>query len=167
MAADGYPVTVGNYSIRPVRPGDLAELALLFAAHAEYERATRPPRDLVSRLHPALFATRPRLWCLVVHTADELVGYLSYTLEFSTWEAAEFVHLDCLYLAGGHRAHGVGAKLLECLLSAARQLRVGQVQWQTPAWNADAVRFYDRSGAHGANKIRYTLHLDGGPAPPR
>ncbi|KAB2349681.1 GNAT family N-acetyltransferase [Actinomadura rudentiformis] len=155
MAADGRPTEA--YTIRPVQPEDLAELALLCAAHAEFERAAPPLHDLADRLRPALFAPQPRLWCLVVCAADELVGYLSYTLEFSTWQAAEFLHMDCVFLTEAYRGRGLGAELLDHLRGIARQIGVTQIQWQTPSWNNDAIRFYDRSGAHGEPKIRYTL----------
>jgi hypothetical protein len=32
-----------------------------------------------------------------------------------------------------------------------------EIQWQTPTWNTDARRFYERLGARPAEKIRYTL----------
>ena len=34
---------------------------------------------------------------------------------------------------------------------------LAQVQWQTPAWNRDAVRFYERLGAVGTDKMRFSL----------
>lgn len=146
--------------IRPVQPDELTRLARLCAAHAEFERASPPPHDLADRLRTALFAPRPRLFCRVACVADELVGYLSCTLEFSTWQAAEFLHLDCLFLTGEHRGRGLGTELLNHVRDIAKQLGVAEIQWQTPAWNADAIRFYDRSGAHGVPKVRYTLHRD-------
>jgi GNAT superfamily N-acetyltransferase len=160
VAADRRPTATEAYAIRPVQPEDLAELALLCAAHAEFEHAAPPPHDLADRLRPALFAPQPRLWCLVVCVADELVGYLSYTLEFSTWQAAEFVHLDCVFLTGDYRGRGLGTELLEHLCGIARHIGVKQIQWQTPFWNTDAIRFYDRSGARGTHKVRYTLHWE-------
>jgi hypothetical protein len=33
------------------------------------------------------------------------------------------------------------------------------VQWQTPAWNEDAARFYRRLGAVELDKRRYVLDL--------
>jgi len=157
VAADSSPAAAGAYSIRPVRPEDLARLAVLCAAHAEFEQAPPPPHDLADRLRPALFAPQARLWCLVVCVGDELVGYLSYTLEFSTWQAAEFVHMDCVFLTEDYRGRGLGTALLDHLCGIARHIGVRQIQWQTPSWNTDAIRFYDRSGARGAHKIRYTL----------
>jgi hypothetical protein len=31
------------------------------------------------------------------------------------------------------------------------------VQWQTPAWNEGAIRFYDRIGAVSKEKLRFFL----------
>lgn len=48
------------------------------------------------------------------------------------------------------------------MTDAARGLGVEHVQWQTPCWNTDAIRFYDRVGALVQDKVRYRLTL---PAP--
>jgi len=37
----------------------------------------------------------------------------------------------------------------------ARSLGCDFIEWQTPSWNSDAIRFYDRVGAFGALKMRY------------
>ncbi|MGW1911840.1 N-acetyltransferase family protein [Streptomyces sp. NPDC002076] len=45
----------------------------------------------------------------------------------------------------------------DAVVAEARRLGLAQVQWQTPAWNEEAVRFYDRLGARATEKLRYTL----------
>ncbi|WP_406278278.1 hypothetical protein OHT93_36785 [Streptomyces sp. NBC_00191] len=47
----------------------------------------------------ALFSAPARVWCLLADCGGELIGYATYNLEFSTWLAAEYVHLDCLFAA--------------------------------------------------------------------
>ncbi len=38
--------------------------------------------------------------------------------------------------------------------------KVREVQWQTPDWNTNAVRFYLRLGAQASNKTRFKLAID-------
>ncbi|MEV0460088.1 GNAT family N-acetyltransferase [Catellatospora methionotrophica] len=140
--------------IRPVRPGDLPELLALIADHASYERAAPPPPGLGERLTPALFADPPKLRCLVADDAGTLAGYATWTRDFATWTGRPYTHLDCLYLAATHRGQGLGTRLLDAVRAATG---ADDLQWQTPAWNTDAQRFYERQGAHPAPKIRYTL----------
>lgn len=90
---------------------------------------------------------------------DERVGYASWSLEASTWQAAEYAHLDCLYLREDERGRGTGRLLLRAVEAEARAAGAGELQWQTPAWNQDAIRFYRRHGAQEAAKARFTLPL--------
>jgi GNAT superfamily N-acetyltransferase len=141
--------------IRHATPEDLDAIVTLCAEHAALERASFCAERARAALGAFLFAERPRAWCLVVEANGMLIGYATYSLEFSTWRASEFAHMDCLYLKEGYRNAGVGRELILRVRAAAGQLGCELVEWQTPSWNSDAVRFYDRLGAIGSSKIRY------------
>jgi hypothetical protein len=55
------------------------------------------PDGKAERLADALFLSK-RLHGLVVEQGSELIGYATYTFDYSTWDAAEFMYLDCLFL---------------------------------------------------------------------
>ncbi|WP_433373803.1 N-acetyltransferase family protein [Streptosporangium sp. CA-115845] len=145
--------------VRPAIAADLPAVAHLCAAHAAFERAEPVPVDLVTRLEPVLFSAHPRAWCLVVDHGGELIGYATYSLEFSTWQAADYVHLDCLFVTEPHRGEGWGRALLNAVKGEAVALGAAQVQWQTPDWNGDAIRFYNRAGAQASSKVRFSLPI--------
>ncbi|MGW0882462.1 N-acetyltransferase family protein [Streptomyces sp. NPDC002671] len=151
----------GTPQVRHAKPADLPRVVELAALHAEYERDDPPAPGLAGRLAELLFGTpAPRLCCLVAETADgEVVGYATCSPQLSTWEGREYLHMDCLFLAPGHRGLGLGALLVDAVVAEAHRLGLTEVQWQTPAWNEGAVRFYDRLGAHAKNKVRYSLRL--------
>jgi hypothetical protein len=86
-----------------------------------------------------------------------LIGYSTCSAEFATWSAAEFLHIDTLYVEEGFRGLGIGKHLLDAVVAHASMLGLTEVQWQTPDWNTDAVRFYERVGAVSTNKIRFKL----------
>ncbi|WP_018349376.1 GNAT family N-acetyltransferase [Longispora albida] len=144
----------GTHSeIRAARAGDLPELALICAEHAAYERAPAVPSDLAVRLGEALFGQRPRLFCLIAAEGDRLIGYATYTVDYSTWAGREYTHLDCLFVREGQRGSGLGLRLLRAVAAGAHD----ELQWQTPQWNDGAQRFYERLGARPSAKVRYTL----------
>ncbi|WP_052709484.1 GNAT family N-acetyltransferase [Streptomyces sp. NRRL S-495] len=87
------------------------------------------------------------------------VGYASWSRAFSTWQGDDHVHLDCLFVIEPHRGEGWGRALLDAVKDAAAARGVAEVQWQTPDWNADAIRFYHRAGALGRPKVRFSLPL--------
>ncbi|MFE0454803.1 GNAT family N-acetyltransferase [Streptomyces sp. NPDC058914] len=152
----------GAPPVRHARPADLPRVAELARLHAEYERAAPPAPDLAERLHALLFGTpAPRLRCLVARAPDgEVVGYATCAPELSTWDGREHLHMDCLFLAPGHRGLGLGALLMDAVTAEARALGLTAVQWQTPAWNEGAIRFYDRLGAAAREKVRFTLTVE-------
>ncbi|WP_017600570.1 GNAT family N-acetyltransferase, partial [Nocardiopsis lucentensis] len=87
----------------------------------------------------------------------EVVGYATCSPEVSTWDGCEYLHMDCLFLRDGTRGAGLGARIMDAVADTARGLGLTEVQWQTPVWNEDAIRFYDRLGARAKEKLRYTL----------
>nr|WSX49202.1 GNAT family N-acetyltransferase [Streptomyces sp. NBC_00974] len=144
--------------VRPARPGDLSRLIDLMREHMVYEKSEPRPADLADRLGPQLFAEGARLWVLLGETPDgEVAGYAACSAQFSFWEAREYLHMDCLYLAEEARGHGLGAALMDAVRVLAGELGLGHVEWQTPDWNEGAIRFYDRLGATSLPKLRYTL----------
>ncbi|MEV8622923.1 GNAT family N-acetyltransferase [Streptomyces sp. NPDC051079] len=149
--------------VRHARPEDLARVAELAAEHAAYEKGAAPAPGLADRLHGLLFATpAPRLRCLVAELPDAtLAGYATCAPELSTWDAAEYLHMDCLYLAEAARGHGLGALLMAAVRAEAAALGLAEIQWQPPPWNDGAIRFYDRLGATSKEKRRYSWRATG------
>lgn len=145
--------------IRPANPGDLAEVVALCAEHAAYERAAMILDGQTTRLEQALFGSPPRLWCLVACLEGTVVGYATYTRDYSTWRAADFVYMDCLFVTARHRGSGVGRELVAAIAEHARRAGCASIEWQTPDWNLDAARFYDRLGATQYRKLRYHWKL--------
>ncbi|MFE0171627.1 GNAT family N-acetyltransferase [Streptomyces sp. NPDC059002] len=158
-AQDGSPEAP---TVRPARPADLPRVVELAAEHAAFEKAAPVPADLAERLSALLFEVpAPRLRCLVAELpGGELVGYATCAAEISTWDGAEFLHMDCLFLRDGHRGLGLGRLLLDAVAAEARGLGLTEVQWQTPVWNEGAIRFYDRMGVPAKEKVRYRMPVE-------
>jgi GNAT superfamily N-acetyltransferase len=147
------------YTIRRVRQADLHELIKLCAEHAAYESADFSSEGKIDGLQRSIFVTG-RLHAWVAEAQGRAIGYATATLEYSTWKAAEFVHMDCLFVAAEYRGTGTGSALLHAVLEFASEQGIDEVQWQTPNWNLDAMQFYQRKGAVGLPKVRFTLRTN-------
>ncbi|MFF1558602.1 GNAT family N-acetyltransferase [Streptomyces sp. NPDC058279] len=144
--------------VRPARPEDLPRIVELIHEHVAYEQARPRPPGTADRLGPALFGAEARVWVLLAETPrGEVVGYAACSEEFSFWDGRPYLHMDCLYLAEEARGHGLGAALMDGVTGLARERDLDHVEWQTPDWNEGAIRFYDRLGATGRPKRRYSL----------
>lgn len=148
-----------EYSIRNCEVSDLPKLVVLCQKHAEYEKASFSPTGKEEALKKALFSTQPKLFCLVVAANETIVGYVSYTFDYSTWDAATFIYMDCLFLEEEARSFGIGDILLQKLKEIGTEHNCVSIQWQTPQFNERAIKFYQRIGAIGKDKVRFTLNL--------
>ena len=141
--------------VRPVTPGDLPGLMVLMTEHAAFEGGEVTAK--AAQLSRAVFSPQPRLSVWVAGDDAELLGYTAASREYSAWRGQEYLHMDCLFVSAAARNRGVGARLADAVIGFATTQGLDEVQWQTPAWNLDAVRFYERLGAVGDQKIRFSL----------
>lgn len=148
-----------EYSIRKCEIADLPKLIILCQKHAEFEQADYDPEGKEEGLKKELFNENPKLFCLVVTAKQTIVGYVSYTFDFSTWDASTFLYMDCLFLEEEVRSFGIGEILIEKLKEIAIKNKCVNIQWQTPQFNTRAIKFYNRMGAKGKDKVRFTLTL--------
>ena len=93
--------------VRLARLSDIDEVVKLCSEHARFEKANFSPEGKAERLSSAIFTAVPRLWCFVAESRGSIVGYATCTKDFSTWGAADFLHMDCLYLDPAHRNAGI------------------------------------------------------------
>lgn len=159
MKFSSEPDTDGSAGLvlRPVEPADLPQLVALCAEHAAFEQAAFAENGQAARLAVYLFGPRPAAYGLVVAREDELLGFATYMPEFSTWDAAYYLHLDCLYLRPELRDRGVGRRVMNAIGHEAHRLGCWLIQWQTPAFNTNAIAFYRRLGATEKQKVRFYL----------
>jgi GNAT superfamily N-acetyltransferase len=144
-------------TIRPAREADLPDVVELIREHIAYERAEGAGPGLADRLATLVFSAVPRVHVLVAEGERGLVGYAAASREASVWQGDEYLHLDCLFLRDSARGQGIGGLLLAEMRALAASFGLHRMQWQTPTWNTDAIRFYDRTGAQRSSKERYTL----------
>ncbi|WP_339862846.1 GNAT family N-acetyltransferase [Thalassospira alkalitolerans] len=147
--------------IRPVQRADMPTLINLIADHAAFERQQVDKAHLAHALPDCFFGDDACARVLVAECGGELVGYGTASVEFSTWRAACFLHLDCLYLAPQSRGFGLGTRMLAAFANVARAQNLGWMEWQTPDWNEDAARFYRRNDAVGQAKLRFSKQISG------
>jgi GNAT superfamily N-acetyltransferase len=151
--------------VRSALISDVARIFELCALHAQFERATFNLTYKQSLLTEALFvsngfAGEPKLYCWVAEVDKRVVGYATATIDFSTWQCASYLHLDCIYIEQEFRGHGLGKQLMHFVYQFARIRQIKQVQWQTPLWNVDASNFYHQLGAVSFEKRRFVWGVE-------
>ncbi len=148
-----------EFHFRKVQPSDLPALLQLMKAHAAHEDATWNDALLPAHWEPLLFTDVPKIHGYLIEINASAEGYFTYTIDYSTWQAAAYLHMDCLYLNPQWRGKRIGDAVLRFLQAVATQQNSSGLQWQTPVSNASAIRFYQRNGAVGKEKIRFFLDV--------
>ena len=89
----------------------------------------------------------------------QIAGYATYMKQYATWDAREYLYLDCLYISESYRSEGIGRQLIDQVQVESRKHGCDLMQWQTPSFNKDAMRFYYRIGAESKSKERFFLNV--------
>lgn len=147
-----------DYTIRPARQQDIGAVIELCEEHAMFEGCEYDKTDKADKLSNHFFKEIASVKCVVVETAEGIKGYATFIHEFSTWDAAYYMHMDCLYLNLELRGKGIGRKIIELIYSDAKLAGYVNVQWQTPNNNYDAIKFYKKIGARAKDKVRFYLN---------
>ena len=145
--------------IRPVEKEDLSRILYLCTLHAEFEKIPFRLDGQVSRLARDIFSHNPKLYCLVAVSQGEVIAYATYMKQYATWDAGEYMYLDCLFVLENFRSQGIGEKIMNQVKEHSAKLGCDLIQWQTPDFNVKAMKFYRRIGAQSKAKERFFLNL--------
>lgn len=146
-----------DYIIRPCEEKDLTDLVKLCAAHAEHEKSDYSPEGKIEGLREAIFGKIKKLNCWIVEIDGKAEGFTTFTIDFSTWDAAPFLYMDCLFLNEKCRSTGIGAEIMRRIREVAKENKCVNIQWQTPEFNVRAIKFYVGLGSTGKQKMRFFL----------
>jgi len=144
-----------NYMIRTPSFAETPGLYQLIQDHATFEKsaASLTAVDLEALLSEENEAVR----FIVAADGEHLLGYAAVTFDWSVWRAQRYAHLDCLFVSQTHRGRGIGMQLFAGAKAVASSEGLDRMEWQTPLWNEDAVRFYVREGASFQTKARFNI----------
>lgn len=146
--------------IRIIKKSDLPQLVILCEKHANFEKADYNSNNKIELLENALFKEIPDMYCIVVESEKTLIGYATYMKQYSTWDACNYIYMDCLFLTDESRGFGIGEKLIDQIKKESSSLNCSLIQWQTPEFNKRAMKFYNRIGAKSKDKKRYFLEVN-------
>jgi phosphinothricin acetyltransferase len=109
-------------SIREARPGDAEAIAAIYAHHVLHGTASfeeEPPS--VEAWREKIDALASRRWPFIVaHDGNDVVGY-AYVTQFRDRPAYAFTCENSIYIHPERLGQGIGRRLLERLIEAARE----------------------------------------------
>jgi GNAT superfamily N-acetyltransferase len=145
MAAESRAAT--GLSIRPAIAADVADVAAMIRALAEYEKLSHLCVGSERDLEGALFGAAPAAEVLIARLGGDAVGFALFFPTFSTFLARRGLWLEDLFVVPEARGRGIGKALLRAVAAIAVERGCGRFEWSVLDWNTPAIRFYEGLGA--------------------
>jgi GNAT superfamily N-acetyltransferase len=138
------PIESASVSIRPARKSDAASIRNLVGQLAASIGET-PARQLDDD-YVLKFLDAQGAGVLVAEIEGKVIGMLSYTLRPNLYHAAACCMIEELVAAQGYRGIGIGGRMLDAILTLARDRGCAEASISTLPSNLTALELYRRRG---------------------
>jgi GNAT superfamily N-acetyltransferase len=136
-----------NVCIRRAEPGDAAAITAMIHGLAEFERAPDQCTVVETQISSALFGASTTLRAHVAEVDGDVAAMALWFLNFSTWDGAEGVYLEDLFVRPEFRRLGLARALLAALAKECVDHDYTRLAWAVLDWNTDAIALYESVGA--------------------
>jgi GNAT superfamily N-acetyltransferase len=136
-----------GWRIAPARADDVADIAAMIRALADYERLSHLCVVTEETLRDALFAPDAAAEVLLARDAGAPAGFALFFPTFSTFLGRRGMWLEDLFVYPAFRGRGIGGALLRAVAAIAAERRCGRFEWAVLDWNTPAIAFYASLGA--------------------
>lgn len=133
--------------VRFAQVADAGTVLGFVRALAEYEKMPQAVEVDEATLATQLGSSPAPFECFLAEDEGRAVGFALFFHTYSTWRGRRGIWLEDLFVLPECRRRGVGRKLLDRVVSLAKERRCGRVEWSVLDWNQSAVDFYRSYGA--------------------
>lgn len=132
--------------VRRAQPADAAAITAMIHDLAHFERAPEQCTVIESQISSALFGQYTTLKAHVAEVDGEVAAMALWFLNFSTWDGAEGIYLEDLFVRPQFRRRGLARALLAALAKECVDNDYTRLAWSVLNWNTDAITLYDAVG---------------------
>jgi ribosomal protein S18 acetylase RimI-like enzyme len=151
-------MSIKRIKIRKAEKKDMPAVLTLIKELAVYEKAPTEVQVTLKELKHDGFGKKKVFDCFVATSplnplsskggyrkskGERIVGIALYYVKYSTWKG-KCIYLDDLIVTGSMRREGIGKKLFEAVIAAAKKMQVRKLEWQVLNWNKPAINFYKK-----------------------
>ena len=130
-------------TIRSAEESDFEQILGLINELAVFEKMPEKMTNSIERMKKE----KEFFNCFVAETEDKkIIGYATYIFCYFTW-VGKSLYMDDLYIKPEFRSCGIGTKLIDKVISFAKDSGCHKVRWQVSNWNSPAITFYKKLGA--------------------
>lgn len=130
--------------IRPLTPDDRPEWSTLWRDYLAFYDTVLGPEVHDAHFARLLSDDPHEFHGRLAFLDGKAAGLVHYLFHRHGWKIENVVYLQDLYVAPGHRGHGIGEALIRTVYDAADAAGCPTVYWLTQDQNHAARRLYDR-----------------------
>jgi GNAT superfamily N-acetyltransferase len=135
------------YHIRNAVKADCPAMMDLIRELAIFEKAPEQVTVSLSHFEESGFGEKPVWWAFVAEIDGVIVAMALYYIRYSTWKGQR-MYLEDIIVSEAYRGQGLGAALMEALITEAKAKQFKGMIWQVLDWNEPAIQFYKKYQAH-------------------
>mgnify|MGYP002623267797 FL=1 len=147
-----------NATVRPVRIDERSHWQRLWELYLDFYESPDVATGSDS-LWSRIVDPESPIRALVAELDGTIVGLVHFFPHESTWQDRPVCYLQDLYVEERLRGQGIGEKLIDAVVEAARADGWANVYWQTAADNVTARRLYDRLTGGFSGFLVYELDV--------
>ena len=139
-------------TIRHAKSSDVDRIYELITAIADHHDQTEYVLTSPAQILEAGFGEDPSFGVLLAEHHGSVVGYISYTKNYSIWLGRTFLNIDDVYVDAHCRGLGIGESLMLEIKDYCSSIGISRIRWEVQKDNSGAIRFYEQLGAKYAEK---------------
>jgi len=129
-----------------ITPAAKEDFHAIFDLFKEFSIFQKTPEKLHITLQQ-LEEDEEHFQCFVAVADGQIVGFATWFFAYYSW-TGRAIYLDDLYVKDSHRKYGIGRRLLDTVITHAKDNNCRSVRWLVSRWNDNAIGFYQKMGAH-------------------
>ncbi len=127
--------------IRRAKIEDCPRMLELVNELAVYERAPHEVTVSADHFADSGFGPNPVWWAFAAEEDGIINGFALYYIRYSTWKGQK-MYLEDIIVTEAARGKGLGALLMDALITEAKEKGFKGITWQVLEWNEPALNFY-------------------------
>jgi len=141
-------------NIREATKKDVKPLFGLIKELATYEDQLHYLKTDLDQITKSAFSNLqpPKFEAIVAENKGVLVGYVTYTWNYSIWYGSTYMAIDDVFVCKQFRGNNIGQKLMQYAKDICTSNNIELIKWEVESTNEKAIRFYKKLGAEVNNK---------------
>ncbi len=145
--------------IRKAKEKDCGQIFILIGELAKDHNQETYVQTIEHEIKKALIDSEKKVGVIVAEIDSQLIGYLSYTWNYSIWSGSDYMNIDDVFVQEKFRGHTIGKMLMLEANKIALENNVSKIKWEVEVDNDSAIKFYESLGATFSQKGIFKWHL--------